>query len=101
MSGTDDGGAARHAVDNLRGLIDQQEYEFQRLMADLQLTVRDIDFVVDHRRITADAVDTLQAAVTNCKHDIRNARHELGEAVDRLREVANQLMQLEWQDGDQ
>jgi ABC-type transporter Mla subunit MlaD len=100
MSGTDYGDAARHAVDNLRGLVDQQEYEFQRLIADMQLTARTIDEVVAHRSITADAVDTLQAAATNCKHDIRNARHELGEAVDRLREVADRLMQLEWQDAD-
>jgi ABC-type transporter Mla subunit MlaD len=91
---------ARHALDNLRSLLDQQEYEFQRLLADLQLTARVIDEVLTHRRITADAVETLHAAAVNCKHGIRNARHELGEAVDRLRQTADQLMQLEWQEAD-
>jgi ABC-type transporter Mla subunit MlaD len=97
---SDHDGQAKHALDGLHSLLDQQEYEFERLIADLQLTARVIDEVLTRRHITADAVETLHAAAVNCKHDIRNARHELAEAVDRLRQTADQLMQLEWQEAD-
>lgn len=92
--------AAMRWLDTLRDLLDQQEYEFQRLVADLQLVAREIDFIVEHRHMTTDAVETLHTAAVNAKHDTRNSRHELAEAVDHLRETANQLMQLEWRDAD-
>ena len=89
---------AARAVENLRGLLQQQEYEFQRLFADLQLTAIGMEDSLTRRKITDAASDTLRGGATNLKHEIRNARHCLGGALDYLQELANVLTDLELND---
>jgi methyl-accepting chemotaxis protein len=86
--------AAQLAAD-LRGLITQQEYEYQRLIADLQLSAMTMENLVEGHKITDSAVQELRACVTNVKHDLRNARHELGEAADRMERLLNTFTELE------
>lgn len=88
---------AAQAVDNLRALITQQEYEYQRLIADLQLCVMTMAGQVAVRKITGEALKDLETGWTDLKLDLREARHTLGEAVDRAQGLLDRLTELEWQ----
>jgi hypothetical protein len=91
---------AAQAVEDIRALITQQEYEYQRLVADLQLCAMTMEDQVELHKITDRAVKDLEAGWTNLKHDLRNARHELGAAVDRLQGLLDMLVGLEWRRGE-
>jgi hypothetical protein len=86
---------AERAIDDIRGLIDQQMYQFQGLIADLQVTAIAMQNIVAMRKVTDEIAGELQAGATNLKHDLRNARGELENAVGRLEELQNMLTELD------
>jgi hypothetical protein len=84
---------AARAIDNVRTLIGQQEYEFQRLIADLDQ--------VERCKITGDAAKELETGGANLKYDLREARHALGNAVDRMQGLLTMLRGLDMNDEDE
>jgi hypothetical protein len=95
FSGSDARDDAVRAIADMRGLIDQQMYEFQGLKADLQLSAIVMQGLVEMRKVTDDVAEELRAAATNLKHELRDARQTVAEAVERLRELEQTLIHLE------
>lgn len=89
---------AERSIGAMRALAEQQEYEFQRQIADLHLRLLRLQHLVGMRKITDDAVGELEAAVTNLKHDLRNACGCVDEAIERLQELEDSLVVLEMQE---
>jgi hypothetical protein len=92
---------AARAIDSLQTLISQQEYEFQRLIADLQLCVMGMADQVERCKITGDAAKELETGGANLKYDLREARHALGNAVDRMQSLLTMLRGLDMNDEDE
>lgn len=86
---------AERSIGNMRALAEQQEYEFQRQVADLQLMLLRMQHLVGMRKITGDAAGELDAAVTNLKHNLRNACGCVDEAIQGLRVLEDSLLELE------
>ena len=86
---------AERSVGDMRALAEQQEYEFQRQVADLHLRLLRLQHLVGVRKVTGDAAGELAAAVTNLKHDLRNAAGCVDEAIQRLHELEDSLLELE------
>jgi ubiquinone biosynthesis protein UbiJ len=88
-------GEAAQAINELRELITQQEYEFQRLFADLQLCAIAMDGIVETRKVTDSAVDALRSGTRSLRYELRDARHIVADAIGNLRESETVLIQLE------
>ena len=80
------------AIDGLRSLIDQQEYEWQRVAASLQLLVRQLAVMIEYCPTTDSTVGHIEGTATDIKHALRNARHELGEAEALMNALHSRLV---------
>lgn len=90
----DNNQCAGHSLADARSLLDQQEYEFQRGIADLQLVLRELEQLVENYQLNDVIASELLGLPVNLKHMLHTARHELYEAVDYARRVGTQLRSL-------
>jgi len=83
------------AIDNLHLLLDQQEYEFQRLIASFQLKVREIENLLNHKKLTTEVASELGQMAGNMKHLIRDGRTSLEEAERYMEGLFGRVCSLE------
>jgi hypothetical protein len=91
--------AASGALDAVNDLVTQQQYEYQRAIANMQLIIHELQTLVDSLAITFDSVGSLEALHTDIKHPLRNARHELTEVENILSDVQRTMLTLDFKDG--
>lgn len=95
---SDHQGEAAAALGHLQDLLKQQEYEFQRLFADAQLTVMRLKAGLAMHGITGEAVEAIERTAANMKYDLREAREHAQEAARRLEDLERHVQELDQQE---
>lgn len=95
FSGDDHTDEALRAIADLHSLLDQQEYEFQRRIADLQLAVRELQYAASMRKVPSEALPVLEDLPGNVKYCLRAGRENVSEAEGYIADALDRVCSLE------
>lgn len=87
--------AAMRGIADTRQLLQQQEYEQQRRMADLHFRAQELESFVPTRAIPRDVAEKIEDLPGSLRHALRHAREELDEAERVLNELLNTVLSLD------
>jgi hypothetical protein len=87
--------AAMRGIADTRRLLEQQQYELQRRMADLELRLQELETYTPTRTLPGDVAGQIEALPVSLRRALSRAREELDEAEWVLNQLLNAVLLLD------